>query len=250
MKVSKEQAASLLGQIRSEAKTRAARANGKLGGRPRLVTRAEQNLDFALPLLEMAQLESGLMDTDLTIADLVRITIKLLKGRKILVVGGLVLHKYARPRATYDLDLVVLASEFDATGTLLQKNGFASGKQYEYKDPHRYIHKFVYSDREVDLIEFSNAEFVKFLFAKARPFTAFGVTAKVVSPEGFVLTKLIAANPERGGKSPETQLIGQDFIDIQAVAEKNTLNWNIIAKWSQTFGLGMKFEALNKYLGR
>lgn len=250
MKVSREQAASLLGQIRSEAKTRAARENGKLGGRPRLVTRTEQNLDFALSILEMAQLESGLMDTDITIADLVRITMNLLKKNKILVVGGLVLHKYARPRATYDLDLVVLASEFDATGNLLLKNGFTPEKQYEYKDPHRYIHKFVYGGREVDLIEFSDAEFVKFLFAKARPFTAFGVTAKVVSPEGFVLTKLIAANPERGGKSPETQFIGQDFIDIQAVAEKTTLNWNIIAKWSQTFGLDVKLEVLNKYLGR
>lgn len=249
MKLSREQAASILGRIRSEAKTRAARENGKLGGRPRVITLSEQANDFAVPLLEMAELESGLMDTDLTIADLVRITMKLLKGHKVLVVGGLVLHKYARPRATYDLDLVVLASEFDTTGNILLNNGFTPGKHYEYNDPHRFIHQFDRGGREVDLIEFSDSKFVKFLFSKARPFTTFGVSSRVVSPEGFILTKLIAANPERAGKSTETQFIGQDFIDIQSITEKNIINWNIVSKWVQTFGLMAKFEALNKYLG-
>lgn len=250
MKASRAKAASLLGQIRSQAKTRAAQKNGKLGGRPKIITHSERTIDFSLPLLEMAELESELMKTDLTIADLVRITMKLLEGHKILVVGGLVLHKYARPRATYDLDLVVLASELDATGNLLIKHGFTTGKQYEYKDPHRFIHKFVYRGRDVDLIEFSDTAFVNFLFSKARPFTVFGVTARVVNPEGFVLTKLIAANSERGGKSPETQFIGQDFIDIRSVTENNTINWNIVSKWVQIFGLMTKFEALNGYLGR
>lgn len=209
-------------------------------------SQAKRQSDTAT-VLEFSQLERMFMNTTKTMADLIEHTLSILKEEKVLIAGAFALYKHAEPRATRDFDLVVSPAHIEKIETLLTQNGFRLVEQYEYQKPTRFLHKYEWNQKNLDLIFFEHQKFSDFLFSTSEPMElSVSATTKVVSAEGLVLMKLIAA---RGGKKPGTEHIGRDFADIQSIAEKKMLDWKTVKLWSADLGIMYKFGDLVEYLG-
>ena len=214
---------------------------------PQLRKPDESLEDYGASIREFSQLERMFMGSTKTMADLVEFTLDILKGQEILIAGAFALYKHAEPRATRDFDLVVAPGNMETVEATIKKSGFKLVEQYEYQNPPRHLHKHEWNERRLDLIYFENKKFSDFLFSTSEPMKVFGSpSAKVVSAEGLVLMKLIAA---RGGKKPGTENIGRDFTDIQAVVEKTSIDWAVVKTWSVGLGIMYKFGDLIQYLG-
>lgn len=239
MRSNKNPHAVALGRIKTEAKARASKANGMLGGRPKQIN--------IRAITEMSEIDSLFETGRIPLAEFIKSTLNLIKDSNVAVIGRIAVGMYAKPQATEDLDLVVLPQDASQLKKTLETNGFKFEGQYDLqKKPKKHILKYSCHERMLDLVYFENQKLNNFLLETAKQVNEFGVEFKVASVDGLVLTKFASA---RGGKTPGLSDIGKDFVDIQSIAESHDIDWELIKSWAIDLGLIERFGTLMKYLG-
>jgi len=126
----------------------------------------------------------------LSLADFLVVVLEALQKVPHVLVGGLALAEYAKPRYTQDLDFVIVGHDMDQMIKLLEGQGFKVVENLPYQKPQRDIVKFEYQGRECDLIFYGSKDFTSRLIARAKPATVMGKPVKVASAEDLVITKL------------------------------------------------------------
>ena len=104
--------------------------------------------------------------------------------------GGLARSFHGRPSSTEDVDFLVLASDVTKAEKALLGAAFQKKDVLDYTKPKRMIHKFVFGDREVDLLVFpQHADFVQAVMERAKDVKGLG---PVLSLEDLILLKLFS----------------------------------------------------------
>ena len=186
---------------------------------------------------------SSLFENKYPLAEFVSFVLDVLKDEPaVAVAGGIAVSLYSRPRATQDLDLVVLSSDITRLETTLLGSGFEKVGIYDFeKPPKKKIHKYRFRDRELDLLSYDDHVFAKFLIDSSHTTHIGGVAIRALSPDGVVLTKLASGR----GKNN----IGKDFVDIQNIVDhKTSIDWDVIKQWSQHLRIFDRYGDLESFL--
>ncbi len=148
----------------------------------------------------------------------------------IVLMGGIAVSFYSRPRATYDIDGIVYIRENDIGEFLdtLDEEGF----KYNKKTPINTIHNlpfltlFYRKDKiYVDLFLAKN-EFQKGIIERAKRIKFGKMMIDIISPEDLVLLKLQA------GRERDTE-------DVRNIIYENfkTLDFKYLKKWAKRLGV-------------
>lgn len=136
--------------------------------------------------------------------------------------GGLARSFHGRASSTEDVDLLVLAREVAHAEKALLDAGFQKKDVLDYTKPKRLIHKFVYGDREIDLLVFPQHEdFITDVMHRAVEAKGLG---KVVSLEDLVILKLFSFRLK-------------DKAHIIEILEKKKTDLDYIKTWCSKFGI-------------
>lgn len=126
----------------------------------------------------------------LSLPDFLKMVLEVLQGTDSVLVGGLALAEHAKPRATQDLDFVIVSKDMDDIIALFESKGFKLTENMPYNQPKRDIVKFEIEGREVDFLFFKSKEFASHLLKRARQATILGKSVKIASAEDLIITKL------------------------------------------------------------
>jgi len=170
--------------------------------------------------------------TAMPLGEFLKLALETLKSVPHVLIGGLALGEYAKPRMTHDLDFVIISTEMDAIIKLLESKGFTLKESLPYNGPKRDIVKFEYQGREVDFLFFKSAEFASHVLKRARSASVLGKPVKVASVEDLVVTKLAS-------------LRWKDKADIMAIRQKSdTLDLGYIRERLWDLGISDRIEFL------
>jgi hypothetical protein len=104
--------------------------------------------------------------------------------------GGLARSFHGKPASTEDVDFIILAKDLRKAEEALIESGFHKKDVLDYSKPKRMIHKFLFGDREIDLLVFPQHEdFIIDVMNRAQEAKGLG---KVVSLEDLILLKLFS----------------------------------------------------------
>ena len=151
------------------------------------------------------------------------------------VIGALALGVWGTPRATYDVDILVLAQCTDPQPFLglLRAAGFAINETWHDANPMarevvlRIAHPTV-PYFPVDLV-FSLSPFDRAVLARRRAVDFHGLTIWMTSPEDLVLMKLRASRP-------------RDFDDVISIVKNPRLQLDLPYLWDWADQLGLQGE--------
>lgn len=157
-----------------------------------------------------------------------------------MLVGGVALAAWARPRATTDIDVVIAVSEADvaAVGKLLARRagGLSSMRPFTFRDGttlQRVILQRPEGEVTVDLIIAREPLLAEAIRRRVRrPLGELDVY--VATPEDLVLMKLVAGRP-------------QDLVDVRSLAEAQPLEMAYVRLWADRLRLKTR---LARALGR
>ncbi len=148
------------------------------------------------------------------------------------LIGALALGAYGRPRATNDVDFLVLADRSvpEPFCSLLAKKGFSVDERWQAANPMareavlRLTHQ-EFPDIPVDLI-FAGAALHRTAIARRRSLLLHGIAAWICSPEDLIMLKLHAGRP-------------RDFEDVLGVVKNShlRLDFNYLWDWADRLGL-------------
>lgn len=137
------------------------------------------------------------------------------------LMGGIAVNVYARPRTTYDVDAVVSVSDEKMKKFLedLAENGF----KYDRKNPVKYIQgspfiTLTYSGTYVDLF-LAEKNFQEEAIRRARKIKLNKTIITIISPEDLILTKLIAGRERDIDDVREILLENRKKIDFKYLHE-------------------------------
>lgn len=180
--------------------------------------------------LEAALASGG--GSSLPLGEFLKITLDCLAKVPHVLVGGLALAEYAKPRATQDLDFVVITHQMDDVIKHFEEHGYKVTENMPYVKPKRDIVKFEYQGRECDLLFFNAKDFTNSIFKRAKTASLFGKTVKVASAEDLVITKLASMR-------------WKDKADIMAIRSKSdTLDLGYIRERLWDLGISDRIEFL------
>lgn len=135
--------------------------------------------------------------------------------------GGLARSFHGRASSTEDIYLLVFTREFAHAEKALLEAGFQKRDVLDYTKPKRIIHKFVYGDREIDLLVFPQDAFTTEVMHRAVEAKGLG---KVVSLEDLIILKLFSFRLK-------------DKAHIVEVMDKKKTDLDYIKAWCSKFGL-------------
>ena len=142
-----------------------------------------------------------------------------------MLVGGVALAAWARPRATTDLDLVIAvpAEDLPAVGKLLGRRvgGLSSMRPFRFRDGttlQRVLVQRPEGEVTVDLI-LADTAFLAAALRRRVPRTLGDLEAHVATPEDLAVMKLQAGR-------------GQDLVDVRSLAEAQQLDMAYLRRWT------------------
>lgn len=139
------------------------------------------------------------------------------------VSGGFAVSVYGTPRATQDLDLVILGA-VEKVEKILKSENFEDEGFYNLKYGIN-LSRYSYSGVKLDLIEYPEA-YQEALFQRVNYNDFFGQSVALISLEDLVITKLISFRPDI------------DQIDLQMLVKAALeLDFEYIKKWAAYFKL-------------
>ncbi len=157
--------------------------------------------------------------------------------------GALGAIAWGRPRATTDLDLVVVCDggQFRKLSDALLAAGFERGKGVGSADPSDPLDDIAIfwaganPAVRVDLF-IAKLDFEREVVASALEARLFGVSVKVARPEAMLVYKLLAGRPK-------------DLIDVESILEsralaKQVIDWDMTRRWAAVWGIEDKVDAL------
>jgi hypothetical protein len=151
------------------------------------------------------------------------------------VIGALALGIWGTPRATYDMDLLILAQRSNPEPFLglLQTAGFSINESWHQANPMarevvlRLLHPTV-PHFPVDLV-FSPGPFERTVLDRRRAVDLHGLTIWMISPEDLVLMKLRAGRP-------------RDFDDVIGIIKNPRLQLDLTYLWNWADRLALQGE--------
>lgn len=151
------------------------------------------------------------------------------------VIGALALGIWGTPRATYDIDLLILAQHADPEPFfgLLHRAGFSINESWHHANPMaqevvlRLSHPTV-PQFPVDLV-FSRGPFERAVLDRRRAVDLHGLTIWMSSPEDLILMKLRASRP-------------RDFDDVISIIKNPRLQLDLDYLWNWADRLGLQGE--------
>lgn len=161
--------------------------------------------------------------TGIALTELLPKVLNLLHDNKIsfAVAGGFARSVYAPYRLTKDIDLSISISDLKKIDAILTKNGFTKVDELEYSTPaKRTIYKYVYDDKELDLITY-DAKFTSAILQSAHHGQLMGQVVNIVSPEMLVLQKMLSYR-------------NKDKADIIEIRDAVNLDMSLIQTWAST----------------
>lgn len=166
---------------------------------------------------------TGYKTSAVTLVELYKEATEALKSHPFVVSGGFARSSYAPTRTTQDLDFTILAQDLEKIEEALVKAAFIKVDTFEFQKPKRFIHKFRYDDKDLDLMIFEDQEFSQSVINRARK-----GKVNVIDPESLVIQKLISFRDK-------------DKDDIKAIQENQKLDLFYIKRWLS------KFKILDRY---
>ena len=171
----------------------------------------------------MTRKNSTIIPFQTVLADL----LKWLKGRSIVIIGGVAASILGRPRNTQDID-VLMSLNNDEWAELLdsaQKFGFTSRISDALKFAQRsrvFLLKHIVSGIEID-ISFGALPFEEECLARAIRVKIAGMTLPIPTPEDLIIMKAVSHRTK-------------DFVDIEAIIDANSkLDLKRIREWVKEF---------------
>ncbi len=151
------------------------------------------------------------------------------------LIGALALGAYARPRATHDVDLLILTDRTASQTYIepLNAKGFVMASDWQDENPMaqdvvtRLRHPSA-PDFPLDLI-FALSELHKSVLGRRRSLSLQDVRVAVSSPEDLLLLKLSAGRP-------------RDFDDVMGILGNTNLQLDLDYLWSWAERLGLQSE--------
>ena len=157
--------------------------------------------------------------------------------------GALGAIAWGRPRATTDLDLVVVcdAEQFRTLEAALLSAGLERGKGVgpaDAADPLDDIAVFWAGPKpavRVDLF-IAKLDFEREVVSSALEAQLFGAPVKVARPEAMLVYKLLASRPK-------------DLIDVESILESraqagHAIDWDLTRRWAEVWGIAEGVDAL------
>jgi hypothetical protein len=145
---------------------------------------------------------------DIPLPDFLLLVLETLGSHKCVLVGGLALSEYAKPRATQDLDFVIVPEDKQTVLKALEDKGFVIKQTLPYHAPDRDIIKLEFKGRECDFIIFKSKSFMESINKRARNAAILGEQVKIASVEDLVITKLASSRHK-------------DIADIMSIRSKS-----------------------------
>ena len=174
----------------------------------------------------------GAGSSALPLHEFLNLVLEILAKENHVLVGGLALAEYAKPRATQDLDFVIATDDMDKLVKHFEDHGFKMSEHLPYMSPKREIIKLTYKGRECDLLFFKNQGFTSSLVKRAKTTSLFGKRVKIASAEDLVITKLASMR-------------WKDKADIMAIRSKSdTLDLGYIRERLWDLGISDRVEFL------
>ncbi len=158
-------------------------------------------------------------------------------------IGALAAVAWGRPRATTDVDLVILADEavFAGVEARLEEAGFVRGGDVGPSDPGESLPDIAVfwsaHDTAVRLDVFiAKTPFEEEVVATARSASVLGTPARLASPEAVIVYKLLAGRRK-------------DLDDVEAVldgceAAGEPLDWAFLDRWAAAWEIEERLDAL------
>ena len=157
--------------------------------------------------------------------------------------GALGAIAWGRPRATTDLDLVVVCDEvrFGALRDALVLAGFQEGAGVGPADPGDLlpdIAVFWAGARPAVRVDvfIAKLDFEREVVSTAMQAQLFGVIVQVARPEAMLVYKLLASRPK-------------DLIDVESIIEGRSMagyaiDWGLTRRWAEVWGIEGKVDEL------
>ena len=151
------------------------------------------------------------------------------------LIGALALGAYGRPRATHDVDLLILTDSATSHSYLdpLRAKGFAVASDWHESNPMaqnvvtRLAHPLA-PDFPLDLI-FATSPLHKNALDRRKLFDLHGIRVPVISAEDLILLKLSASRP-------------RDFDDVMSIIGNASAPLDLDYLWSWADRLGLQSE--------
>lgn len=160
-------------------------------------------------------------------------------------IGALGAIAWGRPRATTDLDVVVLCDDqsFKLLRDRLVASGFEEGKGVGPADADDSLPDIAVfwagaqPATRVDVF-IAKLDFEREVVATAGSARLFGVDVPIARPEAMLVYKLLASRPK-------------DLIDVDAILEGRALagqaiDWDLVLRWAAVWGIEAKATALRR----
>jgi hypothetical protein len=151
------------------------------------------------------------------------------------VIGALALGIWGTPRATYDIDLLILAQHTNPEPFLglLLRAGFSINESWHHANPmaHEVVLRLSHSTVPhfpVDLV-FSRGPFERAVLDQRRAVDLHGLTIWMSSPEDLIMMKLRAGRP-------------RDFDDVISIVKNPRLQLDLAYLWSWADQLSLHGE--------
>jgi len=168
----------------------------------------------------------------LGLRETIKLVHRLLDDAKIshALIGGLALASYGSPRATDDMDLIVLEEDRDGVSEILKKNGFSLFQE------------------SVEVLQFSGLGNVDVLMARRPISRKLLAEADKLGPEGIPVIGpegLIGLKIQAYINDPVREL--QDKADIQFLIQNvESLNWSRIWEYADLFNQRSALDEIKK----
>lgn len=163
------------------------------------------------------------------------------------VTGGFAVSVWGRPRATFDIDIVIqvlesqinsltkalrLVSKLNYVDEEMAKKAIQSKREFNFIDSA--------SGLKIDFIVGSDDEFSLLKFERSQPKTVDGQQVYFISPEDLILSKLLWHKESLSTRQLE------DVESIMKISGEK-LDWGYLEKWASHLGV---LEALRKLRGK
>jgi len=148
------------------------------------------------PMEKLFELSAAFSDVEYSLKDFFSETVGHLKGIDCVLVGGMALSNYAKPRNTEDADFMIAGASSAEVKERLLAADFLLLKEFWYEKPKCEIHKYTKHGREADFIFFGDADFTNDVLRRAKKQSGIGALnsdpVKVISLEDIVIMKLVS----------------------------------------------------------
>lgn len=151
------------------------------------------------------------------------------------LIGALALGAYGKPRATYDIDLLILAEHetCESYVAAVRRHGFAVSERWLEANPMARdvvvrLHHASLPNYPLDLI-FATSPLHQSTLNRRSIVTLGTIQAPICSPEDLILLKLLASRP-------------RDFDDVMGVISKPAARLDLDYLWSWAERLGLQSE--------